>query len=54
MLKQSGIHPGEFITQLKDMGFAVKFVDEKAEHIYEKMIDERYYLTDIIAIKSST
>lgn len=52
MLDKSGIHPGKFIEQLKEMGFTtIKFTDPEAEHVYEQKISERYYYTDIIAIK---
>lgn len=54
MLDRAGVDPGEFINGIKQMGFTtLKFVDEKAEFTYEKMVSERYTLTDIIAIKSS-
>ena len=51
MLDKSGIHPGKFIEQLKEMGFTLKYMDPDAEKIYEKMITERFYYTDIIAVK---
>ena len=53
MLAKSGVKPGEFIQQLKDMGFVLTFMDAQAEKIYDDMVTERFYYTDIIAIKSS-
>ncbi|HTB06525.1 MAG TPA: FkbM family methyltransferase [Bacteroidia bacterium] len=54
MLNKSGITPGQFITQLKEMGFTtIKFTDANAEELYDKMVNERFFYTDIIAIKSS-
>jgi FkbM family methyltransferase len=52
MLDKSGIHPEKFIEQLKELGFTtIKFMDPEVEKNYEKMIGERFYYTDIMAIK---
>jgi FkbM family methyltransferase len=53
MLTKSGVKPGDFIQQLKDMGFKLTFMDDNAEKIYDDMVTERFYYTDIIAVKSS-
>jgi FkbM family methyltransferase len=54
MLAKSGVTPDQFIAQLKELGFtSMKFTDVNAEQVYNKMIDERFYYTNIIAIKSS-
>ncbi|HTA26985.1 MAG TPA: FkbM family methyltransferase, partial [Bacteroidia bacterium] len=53
MLTKSGVKPGDFIQQLKDMGFKLTFMDDNADKIYDDMVTERYYYTDIIAVKSS-
>ncbi len=52
-LNKAGTDPGEFIAQLKEMGFVLTFMDTRGEHEYRQLIDDWSYYTDIIAIKKS-
>jgi FkbM family methyltransferase len=49
-LSKAGVYPEKFVIQLKEMGFDITFTDLKAEQTYEQMIENRYYITDIMAI----
>lgn len=52
MLDKAGVNPRKFIEQLRDMGFTLNFSDSpEAEEVCEKMIGERFYYTDIVAVK---
>jgi FkbM family methyltransferase len=52
MLAKAGVKPAQFIAELREMGFNLTFIDSNAENVYERMVAERFYYTDIIAIKS--
>ncbi len=53
MLHKSGVEPRRFLSELREMGFTITFVDAQAEQVCDNMITERFYYTDIIATKSS-
>ena len=52
MLNKAGVTPEKFISQLKDMGFTITFMDPVENYSYEEMVKNRYFYTDILAIKS--
>jgi FkbM family methyltransferase len=51
MIKKSGVEPQQFITLLKELGFTIRFIDAEAEQSYIEKINDRFYYTDIIAVK---
>ena len=51
MINKSGVNPQQFIALLKELEFSIKFVDARAEEKYMDRINDRFYYTDIIAIK---
>lgn len=49
-ISNTGIKPKDFVLQLQEMGFAITFTNPNAEKEYEKMVGNKYYITDILAI----
>ncbi len=48
-LSKAGVEPKKFILLLKELGFDITYTDPKAEHEYEQMVGNRYFITDILA-----
>jgi FkbM family methyltransferase len=49
-LTKAGVEPKKYVTLLKELGFDITFTDENAEHEYEEMAWNRYFITDILAM----
>lgn len=52
-LAKAGVSPEMYVSQLKEIGFDITFADLKAEQTYEQMTENKYYITDIMAVMNN-